>query len=324
MLRSAVARLSNVFSGSLAGPMPGADALVNKLERHVRALVLSGGGPLAVAWECGLAAGLAEDGVQIAQADFILGTSAGAIVGAQLANGRDPKAMTVAILDEAKGVRPPGAQPFDPAAVARLPELFAKAQSRPDNPAAARAEVGAYALAQRTESEEASAARFAAMVGTDDWPERGFGCAAVDADHGSACILTRDCGAPLGRAVAASCSLPGISPPIAIGGRRYIDGGFASAANVDLLGAYDEMLVAVFAPEGPRRDRIGARLGPQLDRLRAAGTRVMVLWPDAACTGAIGEQTMDVRRRPHVALAAQEQGRAEAGRVRSFRDGADV
>jgi len=290
----------------------------------MRALVLSGGGPLAVAWECGLIAGLDEAGAGIAEADFILGTSAGAIVGAQLAQGRDPAAMTAAILHEATGVAPPGARPFDPAAVAKLPELFAKAQSRPDDPAAARAEVGAYALAQSTESEESAAARFAALVGTRAWPDRGFGCVAVDALDGSVRLLTRDCGASLDRAVAASCSLPGISPPIGIEGRLYIDGGFASAANVDLVEDYDEMLVAVFAPAGPRRERISARLEPQLARLRAAGKRVHLLWPDAACAAAIGEQTMDVRRRPDVARAALEQGKGEAAAVRAFLDGMPV
>jgi len=290
----------------------------------MRALVLSGGGPLAVAWECGLMAGLGEIGAELAKADFILGTSAGAIVGAQLAHGRDPAAMTAAILDEAKGVAPPGAQPFDPAATAKLPELFAKAQSRPDDPAAARAEIGAYALAQTTEGEDAAAARFAALVGTRTWPDRSFGCAVVDALDGSLRLLTRDCGASLDRAVAASCSLPGISPPVGIEGRPYIDGGFASAANVDLAADYDELLVTVFAPAGPRRERISARLDPQLARLRAAGKRVHLLWPDAACAAAIGEQTMDVRRRPDVARAGLGQGKGEAAAVRAFLDGRPV
>jgi NTE family protein len=271
-----------------------------------------------------LLAGLGEIGVRAAKADFILGTSAGAIVGAQLAHGRDPAAMTATILDEAKGLAPPGAQRCDPAAVAKLPELFAKAQSRPDNLAAARAEVGAYALAQATETEDAAAARFAALVGTQEWPDRGFGCAVVDALDGSARILGRDCGASLDRAVAASCSLPGITPPMTIGGHRYIDGGFASAANVDLVDDCEEMLVAVFAPVGPRRDRIASRLEPQLDRLRAAGKRVLVLWPDAACAAAVGEQTMDVRRRPDVARAGVEQGKVEAPAVCAFLEGEPV
>lgn len=284
----------------------------------MRALVLSGGGPLAVAWECGLMAGLAEAGVGAIEADFILGTSAGAIVGAQLADGREPGAMVAAILDEARGIAPPGAQPFDPAAVAKLPELFALAQSRPDDAAAARAEVGAYALAQPTESEEASAARFASLIGIHEWPDRALGCAVVDAVDGSAHVLTRDCGASIAQAVAASCSLPGITPPITIGGRRYIDGGFASAANVDLVEGYDEMIVAVFGTPGPRRERIAARLDPQIARLRAAGTRVLVIWPDTASAAAIGEQTMDVRRRPDVARAGMEQGAAAATELRAF------
>ena len=287
----------------------------------MRALVLSGGGPSAVAWECGLIAGLADSGVLVADADFILGTSAGAIVGAQLAHGRDPQAMAAAIIEEARGIAPPGARPFDPAAAAKLPDLFAKAQSRPDDPAAARAEVGAYALAQPTENEEASTARFAAMIGTSDWPERRFGCAVVDAEDGSAQVLTRDCGGSIDRAVAASCSLPGISPPITIGGRRYIDGGFASAANVDLVEGYDEMLVAVFSPRGPRRERIGARLDPQIARLRSAGARVLLIWPDDDCSAAIGEQTMDVRRRPDVARAGLAQGSQAAAEVRAFLGG---
>lgn len=284
----------------------------------MRALVLSGGGPLAVAWECGLAAGLAEAGVRIADADFILGTSAGAIVGAQLASGRDPAAMFADILDEESGGAPPGARPFDPAVVAKLPELFARAQSRPDDPAAARSEIGAYALAQQTESEDSSAMRFAALLGTREWPVRSFGCAVVDAEDGGTRILTRECGATLDRAVAASCSLPGLSPPITIGGRRYIDGGFASAANVDLVDGCDEMLVAVFAPAGPRQERIAARLEPQLQRLRGSGKRVLVLWPDAGSHAAIGEQTMDVRRRPAVAQAGFAQAANEVGRVADF------
>ena len=53
-----------------------------------RALVLGGGGPVGVAWEVGLAAGLEEEGIRLADADLVIGTSAGSIVGAMLALGR--------------------------------------------------------------------------------------------------------------------------------------------------------------------------------------------------------------------------------------------
>ena len=49
-----------------------------------RALVLGGGGPVGIAWESGLIAGLAQAGVDLGQADFTMGTSAGAFVGASI------------------------------------------------------------------------------------------------------------------------------------------------------------------------------------------------------------------------------------------------
>src|SRR5438105_4802249 len=48
-----------------------------------RALVLSCGGPVGVAWQSGLLAGFAQGGVDLAVADYVLGTSAGAVVGAR-------------------------------------------------------------------------------------------------------------------------------------------------------------------------------------------------------------------------------------------------
>src|ERR1035441_3225273 len=52
-----------------------------------RALVLGGGGVTGVAWELGILAGLAQQGVDLSQADLVVGTSAGSVVGAQLTSG---------------------------------------------------------------------------------------------------------------------------------------------------------------------------------------------------------------------------------------------
>ena len=53
-----------------------------------RAVVLGGGGPVGVAWEVGLAAGLEQESVRLLDADFFVGTSVGSLVGAMLAHGR--------------------------------------------------------------------------------------------------------------------------------------------------------------------------------------------------------------------------------------------
>src|SRR6266545_3350523 len=56
-----------------------------------RALVFGGGGITGIAWEWGILAGLAADGVDLTGADLVVGTSAGSVVGAQVASGLDVK-----------------------------------------------------------------------------------------------------------------------------------------------------------------------------------------------------------------------------------------
>ena len=51
------------------------------------ALVLGGGGITGIAWELGILAGLARAGIDLAGADVVVGTSAGSVVGSQLASG---------------------------------------------------------------------------------------------------------------------------------------------------------------------------------------------------------------------------------------------
>src|SRR5690349_7515790 len=53
------------------------------------ALVLGGGGITGIAWEIGMLAGLADAGVDLTGADLVVGTSAGSVVGAQVACGGD-------------------------------------------------------------------------------------------------------------------------------------------------------------------------------------------------------------------------------------------
>ena len=50
-----------------------------------RAVVLGAGGPVGRAWRSGLVAGLIEREIDLGVALLIIGTSAGAVVGAQLA-----------------------------------------------------------------------------------------------------------------------------------------------------------------------------------------------------------------------------------------------
>lgn len=62
-------------------------------EIGTRALVLSGGSVAGVAWELGIITGLYENGVDVRNADIIIGTSAGALVGAQITSGTDLESL---------------------------------------------------------------------------------------------------------------------------------------------------------------------------------------------------------------------------------------
>jgi NTE family protein len=289
-----------------------------------RALVLSGGGPVGIAWECGLIGGLAEAGVDLSSADFILGTSAGSFVGAQLAMGVTPRALAAPFLamgEDAQLPRPASAasRPAGPPPdLTQLMRLMAEAASGARPAEEARAAIGAFALSAPTMDEDAflySFGRFLNELAPDAWPERGYACTAVDALDGSFHVWTRDSGVGLGRAVASSCAVPGVYPPVTIKGRRYIDGGMRSATNADIAKGHDVVVVVAIragAATSPAAERARMRLEGELAALRGAGARVEVIAPDEASLQALGVNLMDARRRPGAAAAGYAQGRAGA------------
>ena len=288
-----------------------------------KALVLSGGGPVGIAWECGLIAGLAEAGVDLSGADFILGTSAGAFVGARLAMGATPAALAAPLLSMkapkplpgASGTRSdPSARPPDLAPLMRM-MIEAASGERPAKDV--RAEIGAWALAAPTMSEEAfiaSLGRSLSELPADAWPARGYACTAVDAADGSFRLWTKESAVGLARAVASSCSVPGIYPPITIDARRYIDGGMRSGTNADMAKGHDLVVVVAIrvGAAGPAAERARAALEGELRTLREAGARVELVVPDQASMAALAANLMDARRRPAAAAAGYAQGKAGA------------
>src|SRR5580658_6185633 len=157
-----------------------------------KALVLGGGGPVGVAWESGLLAGLAENGVNLSSADFILGTSAGSFVGAQLALGRSP--ADIAAPDLAGAVPAPSAGGSPPDLMMLITKMLEAASGK--RPAEeVRAEIGTWALNSLTMSEDNFLSRFAPSLGGDfdgPWPAKSYACTAVDAADGSCRVWDKD------------------------------------------------------------------------------------------------------------------------------------
>jgi NTE family protein len=264
-----------------------------------RALVLGGGGITGVAWEIGMLCGLRELGVDLTGADLIVGTSAGAVVGAQVATGVDPEERYAAQL-----VSPDGevAAALGNGAILRL-GLAAVAGGR--DPRRVRARIGRFALRARTVPEAERIAVIGRRLPVQEWPQRGLRITAVDAHTGELVVLDRNAGVPLVEAVAASCAVPGVWPPVSTGGRRLVDGGVRSPANADLVDGCDQVVVLapIVRAIGPM---VG--VGTQVAALRAQGARVALVSPDTEAVAAIGRNVLD----PAYRAAAARAGRAQA------------
>jgi NTE family protein len=270
-----------------------------------RALVLGGGGVTGVAWELGLIAGLAEAGVDLRTADVVIGTSAGASVGAQLTSG-----TPVEELYERQLAGPGGelSAKLGPGRILRYASVLVRHRG---DPQAGRAKLGRLALAAETVSEADRRAVIALRLPSHEWPAQRLVVTAVDAVTGEFRTFSADDGVPLVDAVGASCAVPLVWPPVTIGDRRWIDGGIRSPLNADLAAGHDQ--VVVIAP-------ITRAVGPmsaagQVAELRAAGARVVLVAPDAGARKAIGRNPLDPARREPAARAGRAQAAGLAAEV---------
>jgi NTE family protein len=266
-----------------------------------RGLVLGGGGVTGIAWMTGLLAGLAEAGTDLTTADVVVGTSAGSVVGAQILSGATLDALYAAALTEPKG---------EVAAKMGVGVLlgFVVNSVWPGDERVGRARLGRAAMRARTVPEAERREIIRQRLPDPSWPNRNLIITAVDAETGEARNFDRDSGVSLADAVAASCAVPLVWPPITINGHRYIDGGVRSTTNADLAGGCARVVVVAPVTVALRRsgriDRQLASLGPQV--------RSIVVSPDANARNAIGRNVLDPARRVASARAGHIQAAAVA------------
>jgi NTE family protein len=277
-----------------------------------RALILGGGGTLGIAWEVGLISGLAAHGINLAGADLIVGTSAGAVVGALLAGGVDPQILLHLVVNGGSQAK---RGPVDPAGMAAI---YAKWSAMSTVDPQRMREIGQMALAIQAIPEAEWVEGIAQLLApVPDWPDRNLQVTAVDAETGAFTVWTKESGVPLHLAVASSCTVPGLFTPVQINGRRYIDGGVRTSTNADLALGYSTVLV--LAPGLRPGHRHEASLFEQeRSALQAGGCTVQVVVPDAATLAVFGSDSMDAARAPAVAKAGLAQGQALAQELAAF------
>jgi len=274
------------------------------------ALVLAGGGVAGIAWELGVLRGIADADPALADrllaADVVVGTSAGSSVAAQITSG-------VALGELYDAQLRPGTTEIE--VDVDLPALFADmgaAMAGADDAADAGRRIGAVALAAPTIDPARRRAAIAARLPVPAWPDRRMLLPAVDAESGAATVFTRESGVALVDAVAASCAVPGVWPPVAIAGRRYLDGGVRSMTNADLAAGADRVLVVVPALESAPA-LWGRSLAEELAELAPAA--VAVVHADQASVDAFGTNALSPSTRGAAARAGRAVGTAAAGRV---------
>ncbi|UNO38658.1 patatin-like phospholipase family protein [Streptomyces sp. MST-110588] len=263
------------------------------------ALVLGGGGVTGIGWEIGMLAGFAAAGIGLGGADAVIGTSAGSVVGAQITTGQ----FTPEELYERQLVPPAGesAVRMGPTAMARFAVIALRSRDAVDFGA----RMGRLARSARTAPGPGPRVAVAERLASHDWPTgRRLMITAVDAETGERTAFDDSSGVELLDAVAASCAVPGIWPPVRIGDRWWIDGGVHSSSNADLAAGYDR--VVVLAP-------MAAGGGPlatprsQGARLARSGARVCVFTPDRAARAAFGRNVLDPAKRADAARAGRRQ-----------------
>ena len=278
-----------------------------------RALVLAGGGLAGIAWETGILRGIADESPATAETllglDVLVGTSAGSTVAAQLGSGQSLDAL----FDRQTA---PSASELNPTVgIDKIEELFLEAMMTPNATKTEKLQkIGAVALSTPTVPEAVRRQVIENRLPSHDWPQRILRISAIDTATGELVTFDKDAGVALVDAVAASCAVPGVWPPVTLNGRRYMDGGVGSSVNMAL--ADDCGAAVVLVPSG--RSSPSPFSSGVADEIDAFAGSTLGVFADDTSLDAFGPNPLDPACRAPSAKAGREQGRRVAAAVADF------
>jgi len=269
------------------------------------ALVLGGGGITGIAWELGILQGLAEQGLKLTDADRVVGTSAGSVVGAQITSGLD-----LADLYDLQ-LEPPdheiGSTMGRNDLARLLPPLLV-----PGAPTRKRQRIGRLSTKAHTPGGDERIEVIRSRIDVTDWPDRELLITSVDTDSGEFVTFDKNSGVDLVDAVAASCAVPLVWPAVTIHGRHFMDGGMRSTANVDVARGADVVVVLAPLPQAFSR---ATSIAAQLRRI--GPVRSVVVKPDKQAALDIGRNVLNPAKRADAARTGLRQSREVAAQVRA-------
>ena len=246
------------------------------LNNRQRALVLGGGGFVASSWITGLITGMAESGVDVRDADLLIGTSSGARVALQLASGAPLEEVFARQTGAGRhfGAAPHAGRQSGAVDMSRVQEEVARAKELGGDRAEILRRIGQLALTLAGPERQVQGTTQLPM---EDWPERRVQLIALNAETGVRRAFDRASGITLMDAVRATTASFGAAP-VWFEGQPYIDGGYYSSDNADLAAGFGRVLVlALKAP--PWAMRL-VSLEEGIAELRASGAEVQLIQPD--------------------------------------------
>ena len=211
-----------------------------------------------------------------------------------------------------------------PAGVRRMsgPEYLAWSNAiiaASDGPADMRRRIGAAAI-ELDASGGTAAARWreivAARLPGPAWPAQRVLITSIDARTGEPFVFDRDSGITLVDAVAASTSA---MVPYPLGERRHLNGGYRRNENADLAAGYDRVLVMSPFSGGTRTPiEWGLDLATQVGELRAGGSLVETVFPDAGAGEVFDANALDPSTRLPAGRGGYAQGLVLGARLAEF------
>jgi NTE family protein len=297
--------------------------------------VLGAGGVVGHAFHAGVLSALAEvTGWDARDAEVVVGTSAGSVVGALVRAGLGPADVAAHVTGEPltpegadlveRATRNVGAGPIPSRGRRRglptmaAPSVLLRAGRQPFQTRLG--VLAAAALPVGTISTDVIVGGLRALL-SHAWPARSLWVNAVRLDTGARVVFGRDdeTATDVATAVAASCAIPGFFAPVAIDGVRYVDGGAHSPTNADLFAGEELDLVVVSSPMSvigrPLRADLGSRrlarfyLAREAAEVRRAGTPVLTFEPSRDDLAVIGLNSMDGSRVAEVVARTRDSAR---------------
>lgn len=284
--------------------------MVNDKENLNHALVLGGGGSLAIGWQLGYIAALDKAGIDVRHSDLVIGTSGGAQVATGITSNKSWEDIFEEQIAPKSNETPPSQDMSDMFA------RYANIEKESNTPKEWIENYSEYALEDNKFDESEHIKRLKHRIKMENWPKN-LMITAVNAQLAERVAFTSESEVDLYRAMASSGSLPGVWPTTTVNGQKHFDGGCHSMENADL--AKDAKKVLILSTNLPISTPY--KLDDAIKELEDNGAEVKLITPSQDIfdkLNELGGNTVDPSIRPALAKLGEEQGRKDIEMIKQF------